>query len=152
MQKLHFSITIDTPKEKVWNTMLEEVTYREWTYAFNPTESSKGSYFEGDWSTGSSMKFLGDAEDGIVYGMYARIKENRPFEFLSIQHLGEIIGGEEKPFPGMEGVEVCENYTFTEVDGGTRVDIDLDTNDEYKDMFEGMWPKALEKLKEISER
>ena len=149
MQKLHFSIVINAPKEKVWNTMLEDATYREWTKVFSP---ESGSYFEGDWSTGSSMKFLGPEDNGTISGMYARIKENRPNEFLSIQHLGEIIKGEEKPFPGMEGIEVCENYTFTELEGGTRVDIDLDTNDEYKDMFESLWPKSLEKLKEISER
>ncbi|MDQ5893468.1 MAG: hypothetical protein QG640_480, partial [Patescibacteria group bacterium] len=31
MQKIHFSIQINAPKEKVWDTMLGEATYREWT-------------------------------------------------------------------------------------------------------------------------
>lgn len=41
-----------------------------------------------------------------------------------------------------------ENYTLSETDGKTKIEVDLDTNEEYAEM----WPKALEKLKEISER
>ena len=44
MEKLHFSISIKAPKEKVWDTMLNDVTYRQWTSVFNPP----GSYYEGD--------------------------------------------------------------------------------------------------------
>lgn len=150
MEKLHYSVTINAPVQKVWSTMLDDATYREWTDVFNP---SSGSYYVGDWSEGSTMKFLGPEENGTVSGMYARIKENRPLEFLSIQHLGEIIKGEQQPFRGIpEGVEVHENYTFTEVEGGTRVDVDLDTNEEFKAMFEEMWPKALVVLKELAEK
>lgn len=44
-----------------------------------------------------------------------------------------------------------ENYTFTEVDGHTQVDIDVDMMDEYVSMFTELWPKALLLLKEIAE-
>ena len=36
MQKLNFKIDINAPKEKVWSTMLEDKTYREWTDSFSP--------------------------------------------------------------------------------------------------------------------
>lgn len=45
-----------------------------------------------------------------------------------------------------------ENYTFREKDGGTELLVDMDTNEEYKQMFEEMWPKALQSLKEIAEK
>lgn len=35
MKKLHFSTTINAPKEKVWHTMLDDSTYREWIKAFS---------------------------------------------------------------------------------------------------------------------
>ena len=54
MQKLNFSIVINASKEKVWNTMLEDKTYRIWTEVF-----SKGSHFIGDWRKGSKILFLG---------------------------------------------------------------------------------------------
>ncbi len=148
MEKLHFSIQINASKQRVWDTMLNDATYREWTEIFNP---SSGSYYEGDWSEGSHIKFLGPDKDGTVSGMYSLIKENRPYEFLSIQHLGEIIKDEVKPWPGDGSISFFENYTFKEEDGSTTLEIDVDANDDFKAMFEEMWPKALEKLKELSE-
>jgi uncharacterized protein YndB with AHSA1/START domain len=147
MNKLHFSIKINTPKQKVWETMLNDATYRQWTDVFNP---NGGSYFEGEWTTGSEMNFFGPDSGGTVSGMYAKIKEAKPYDFLSIQHLGEVIKGEKKPWP--ENMEAFENYTFNEAQDGTELLVDLDTNEELKAMFEDMWPKALQKLKEIAEK
>lgn len=149
MEQLHYSIVINAPKQKVWETMLEDATYRQWTEVFNPA----GSYYEGEWTTGSKMLFLGPNPDpeSTVSGMVARIEESRPYDFVSIRHLGEIIKGEENLWPVVEGQEPYENYTLREVEGGTEVLVDLNILSEYKDMFNDMWPKALEKLKEIAE-
>lgn len=149
MQKIHFSIQINAPREKVWHAMLDDTTYREWTKPFSP-----GSYYEGTWETGSEIKFLGPGEDGSVGGMYSRIKENRMYEFVSIEHLGMIQNGviDTTSEAVKKWTPAFENYTLTEVDGGTKLDIDIDTNAEYKEMFEGMWPKALDILKEIAEK
>lgn len=147
MNVLNFSIFINAPKEKTWNTMLEDATYREWTKPFNET-----SYYEGDWSEGSKILFLGtDPEGKNQGGMVSRIAKNIPFEHVSIQHLGTIENGVEKPWE-REG-EGFENYTFTEKDGGTQVDVEL-TNipDSYMEMMNMMWPKALEVLKTLAEK
>lgn len=131
--------------------MMDDPTYREWTSVFNPG----GSYYEGDWSEGSKMLFLGpDEKTGKVSGMISRIEVNKPYEFMSIEHLGEINDGVEDTTS--EGVKewagAHENYTLTEKDGVTTVQIDIDINDEMSKMFEDMWPLALDKLKEISEK
>lgn len=151
MQRLHFSIVINAPVEKVWKTMLEEETYRIWTDVFNP---DSGSSYEGSWEEGSTIRFIGpDPETGEKGGMLARIKENRQYEFLSIEHYGIIKNGVEDTESDevKAWVPAYENYTFRTVDGGTEVSVDQDINDEYKEMFEEMWPKALEKLKELAE-
>lgn len=149
-QKLHFSIDINAPKEKVWHAMLDEETYGEWTKAFN-----EGSRFEGNWEKGSKIHFLGpDPETGEEMGMVSRIAENKPYEFISIEHLGMIKNGVED----MESEEVKkwvpshENYTFKEKDGTTEVLVDIDIEDEYVKMFNEMWPDALQRLKVIAER
>lgn len=150
MNKLNFSIVINSPKEKVWNTMLEDATYRQWTRAFN-----EGSYYKGDWSKGSKMLFLGpDPNTGKKGGMVSRIKENRLHEYISIEHLGIVHDGIEdttsdavKPWAGS-----LENYTFKEADGKTELLVDIDINDEYKEIFNDMWPRALQKLKELAEK
>ena len=111
MQNLKFSIFINAPREKVWNAMLGDATYREWTKPFNET-----SYFEGDWSEGSKMLFLGEDKDGkVLGGMYSRIAKNIPFEYVSIEHLGEVHDGVEKPWPGNEDVQDNVSYVWTGV-------------------------------------
>lgn len=152
MQKIHFSIQIQAPKEKVWSIMLEDATYRQWTVPFNP-----GSYYEGNWEEGTEIKFLGSDEHGNPQpgGMYSRIKENKLHEFISIEHVG-IITPEGTIDTTSDEVKKWapsfENYTFEESEGGTKVSVDLDISDEYKAMFEDMWPKALQILKDLAEK
>ncbi|MDZ7291377.1 MAG: SRPBCC domain-containing protein [candidate division KSB1 bacterium] len=151
MNKLYFSIVINAPKEKVWNTMLDDKSYRVWTEAFNP-----GSHYVGDWSKGSKILFLGpDPNTGKMGGMVSRIKENRLHEYISIEHLGMVQDGVEdttsdavKAWAGAH-----ENYTFKEQNGKTEVLVEMDSpGGEFEEMFKDMWPKALQKLKELAEK
>jgi uncharacterized protein YndB with AHSA1/START domain len=144
MEKMHFSIVIDAPKEKVWKTMLDEDTYRLWTDVFMP-----GSHYVGEWSEGSKILFLAPDESGKMSGMISRIKENRKYEYVSIEHRGEVEDGKEKE---MEWAGALENYTFHEKDDKTEVLVDMDANEEFKEMLQDIWPKALQKLKELAEK
>jgi len=149
MHKLKFSIVINAPREKVWDTMLNDNTYREWTSAF-----TQGSHYVGDWKQGSKILFLGPDGKGNLSGMVSRINENRKHEYVSIEHLGFFENGVEVTTG--EAVQkwagALENYTFKNLDDKTEVLIEMDSNDEFKEMFEGTWPKALQKLKEIAEK
>jgi hypothetical protein len=150
MRRLNFSTLIDAPRQKVWHTMLDDRTYREWTEAFNP-----GSYYRGDWNQGSKILFLGpDPETGSEGGMVSRIAENRPYEFVSIEHLGIVQDGKEDTTSEMatKWAPAFENYTFRERDGATEVLVDMDVEDEHVEVFERMWPEALRKLKELAEK
>lgn len=150
MTTQHYSIHINAPKERVWNVMLDQDTYREWTSVFN-----EGGRFEGSWDQGSKILFIGpDPETGKEGGMVSRIKENRPYEFISIEHLGIMKDGVEDitSEEAKKWAPAYENYTFTERDGVTEVSVDIDIAEEYADMFEEAWPKGLAKLKEISEK
>jgi hypothetical protein len=150
MQKLHFKTLINAPKEKVWKTMFDDKTYREWTRPFNP-----GSYYQGDWSKGSKILFLGpDPNTGKEGGMVSRIAENKPYEFISIEHLGIIKDGVEDTTSAeaTKWAPAHENYTFNEDNGVTELQVDMDSVEEYEPMFNEMWPRALEKLKELAEK
>lgn len=148
MQKIHTSITINAPVEKVWNTMLDDTTYRLWTSAFHP-----GSHYQGSWDKGSKMLFIGPDEKGGEMGMVSRIAENRLHEYVSIEHLGIYTNGVEDTISeeAKKWAPSFENYTFESIDGGTRLTVDQDIESEYKEMFEGMWIDAFQKLKELSE-
>lgn len=149
-QKIHFAITINAPKERVWDTMLQDATYRDWAALFNPNGSS---WYEGDWTQGSKILFLGDGENGQVGGMVSRIKEVRPYEFVSIEHLGVVQNGQEDTTSdtAKQFAPAFENYTFVDKQGATQVLVDMDTVEEHRRMFESSWPKALHKLKELAE-
>jgi hypothetical protein len=149
MEKLHFSIVINAPKEKVWHAMLDDKPYREWTAAFNP-----GSYYKGAWSKGSKILFLGpDPETGKEGGMVSRIAENNPYEFISIEHIGIVQNGIEdtESESARKWAPAFENYTFKARGGSTEVLVDMDIEAEYGEMFNKMWPVALQKLKKIAE-
>ncbi len=149
MEKLKFSILIIAAKEKVWKTMLEDATYRIWTEAF-----TAGSHYVGNWNKGSKILFLAPGNDGKLGGMVSRIKENKLYEYISIEHLGEVIDGVEdttsdrvKQWSGSH-----ENYTFVDKNGKTELIVEMDITEEFKEMFEDIWPNALQKLKSLCEK
>jgi len=144
MQRLTFSVSINAPKEDVWQTMLADATYRQWTNAFE-----EGSYADTDWSEGSKARFLTPSGNGMV----SRIVTHRPNEFLSIKHLGMVKNGvedTESPQAKSWGGSF-ENYILREADDSSTLTIEMDVKEEYRDYFEETWPKALSKLKNISE-
>jgi uncharacterized protein YndB with AHSA1/START domain len=147
-EKLHFEIHIKAPVEKVYQTMLDKEHYSVWTAEFNPT-----SYFVGSWEKGSKIVFLGTDKDGNQGGMVSRIRQNVPNKFVSIEHLGLVQNGKEI----LTGPEIeqwagaLEEYTFTETNGATKVEVDMDSNEEFKSYFIDTWPRALKKLKTICE-
>lgn len=149
MKKLNYQIDIQAPKEKVYKKMIGSETYSLWTSEFNPT-----SQFEGSWNKGDKIRFLGTSEEGKKEGMLAEIAENIPNEFISIHHYGLLDGENEiTEGPLVESwTPAYENYTFSENNGTTTVRVDVDTNEEYADYFDESWPRALNKLKEISEK
>lgn len=130
--------------------MLDDTSYREWTKAFN-----EGSYYKGSWEKGSKILFLGpDPQTGKEGGMVSRIADNKPYEFISIEHLGIVQNGVEDTTSeaAKKWTPAYENYTFKEKDGTTEVLVDMDAEDEYADMFKKMWPAALDQLKTLAEQ
>lgn len=145
MEKLVFSTSINASPEKVWNILWTDATYRKWTAAF-----MEGSYAVTDWKEGSKVLFL----DGKGMGMVSRIAVNRPNEYMSIEHLGEVKDGVEdttsdrvKAWAGAH-----ENYTLKKISDQTELTIDMDITEEYKEMFAQIWPKALANVKQLSEQ
>jgi len=146
MQKIHFSTSINAPREKVWNVLWNDNSYREWTSAF-----AEGSYAKTDnWKEGSKVLFL----DPKGSGMVSTVAKNKQNEFMSFKHLGVVKEGiedtESESVQGWAGA--MENYSLTESSGATKLDVDMDITDDFKDYFLKTWPVALEKVKELAEK
>lgn len=152
MEKLQFKVNIKAQASKIYDFMLginNKSTYEQWTALFNPT-----STYEGTWSKGNKILFVGVDEKGEKGGMVSRIVENSPNQFVSIQHYGLLKGDKEIT----EGPDVekwangFENYSFAENNGTTTVTVDLDANEDFVGYMNESYPKALDKLKEICEK
>ncbi len=140
MKKINFSVDINAPREKVWNVLWDDASYRSWTSVF-----SEGSHAETDWKEGSKVLFLNETGDGMVSKI---AKKNEP-EFMSFEHLGEVKNGveEQKEWAGAH-----EDYMLKETNGITHLQVEMDSTAEFEEYFSKTFPKALEKVKELSEK
>ena len=144
MLKLHFSIEIKAPSEKVWDILWNDDTYRKWTGVFNET-----SHAVTDWKEGSKVLFLTEEKDG----MYSIIERNIQYKLMSFRHLGSVKKGIELPSDeeSQKWYGTTENYELTETGETTVLKVDIDAPGEYKDFFEKKFPEALGIVKELSE-
>ena len=149
MKKLHYEVLIKANPDGVWDAIVEDKKYREWTSAFH-----EGGYFEGGWNKGDKIRFLALNEKGEEEGMFSEIAESKKPSFISIRHLGIIVGGKEDTTSetAKKWVPAYENYTLTQQGENTKFEVDVDTDETFYEMFKDVWPKALEKLKQVAER
>lgn len=145
MQKLSFSITINAPKEKIWDALWNIHCYETWTTVF-----AEGSTVKTDeWKEGSRIYFV----DGNGAGMVSEIAAHRPHEFMSFKHLGMVVNGIEDT--SSEKVAAwagsLENYTLRTENDHCVLTMEMDMGDEYSDYFSKTWPLAMEKIKGLAE-
>ena len=139
MATLKFSTKINATKEKVWSTLWNDSTYRQWTAAF-----MEGSYAKSDWKEGSKILFLTPKGDG----MFGIIEKKVPNEQMVFKHLGEVKNGVEEY---KDWKEVKENYYLSEKNGITELNVEMGETGEYEQYFNQTFPKAIALVKQISE-
>jgi hypothetical protein len=146
MKELEFNAQIAAPKKKVWDKMLSLDTYKEWTSVAWP-----GSTFDGQWRKGSDIRFVGPDESGTL----ATITELEPYERILAEHIAILQKGgaeDRSSTQAQRWIGTKESYYFDERNGKTNLTVKLKITPEWEEMFQNDWPKALKKLKEISEQ
>lgn len=143
-QKLQQSISIRASKEKIWNVLLDDATYRQWTNVFYP-----GSYAVCDWQEGSKALFLSPEGSGMV----SRVVQHQPREIISFEHLGMVKDGVEDLDSANIGEwkGARETYRLSEHEGVCQLDIELDISDSELESFTKTWEQALQIVKQLSE-
>ena len=145
MKKLEFKIEIAAVPEKVWKSMLDPATYKQWVNVSWP-----GSSYEGIWKQDEHIKFSG-AQGG---GTQAVIKELRKYEFILAEHTAVInadgsLDKESEVAKGWIGTK--ESYRFNPVENNTELVVEISTPENWAKMFSDGWPAALRELKKICE-
>lgn len=139
------TIDISAPREKVWDVLLQDKFTRIW-YA----EFSEGTYAETDWQVGSKAVFKDHTESGMV----GKVITNQPNELLSVEYQGLVADGKED-YQSAEAQQVKggrETYRLAEKNGVTQLSIEGDMSEAYFETMSLAWNKALQKIKELSER
>lgn len=144
MRTLVFQTAIRAPRATVWARMLADSSYRQWTAAF-----CEGSYFEGSWQQGETIRFLSPGGHGMV----AVIAESRPYELLAIKHLGVINNGVDDTSSAavQRWAPAYETYAFAELGEFTELAVTMDCSEEFESYMAKAWPDALDRLKTLCE-
>lgn len=146
--KIEKSVTITASRDKIWDTVIGPETYKDWTSAF-----CEGSSFVGDWSEGSTMRFIGPDPEGGEGGMICRIISHEPGSHLRAEHYGVIAKGVEV-YEGPiyeEWIPSVEEYWLESSGTDWTFRIATDVPHSYVEFFSGAWDKALARVKEIAE-
>lgn len=141
MKKLQFTIEINAPDEKVWDALWLDENYRKWSEAFQ-----EGSHYVSDLNEGSEIQFHTPGGNG----MYGVVEKNVRKEKMYFLHKGEVVNGEKQP--ESYGEEAIERYDLAEKDGVTSLTATMNAPEDYIPYFAEVFPKALEKVKEIAEQ
>lgn len=139
MSNLQYSIEINAPREKVWNTLWQEKTFHEWADIIDP-----GMYIAGDLVEGNVVKFM--SPKGFSVSSLVEIFIVN--ELVSFRHVMDIKGDVEVENEWTGGKE---SFSLTENRGVTTLTIELDTPPELEDNFKVILPKVLERVKILSE-
>ena len=74
MKEIQFLIEINASKERVWATLWEEVTFRDWA-----NNIDEGIYMKGIMKEGNEIQYI-SSENG--YGVTSLIEKLNPNEFI----------------------------------------------------------------------
>lgn len=143
MKEMQFSIQIHAPREKVWDTLWQDKTFRQWASIIDPD-----TYMVGVLKEGNVIEFISGSSG---YGVTSQVEKLIPNELLLLRHSADTKSGgkqeREKQWTGSK-----ESYSLAEEDGTTMVTVAFEVPPELEEYFKESYPKALEQIKILAEK
>lgn len=140
---MQFRVEINTSKKRVWDTLWQDKTFRQWAGIIDPE-----TYMSGEFKEGNEVQFISAANG---YGVTSLVEKLTPGEFLLLRHSADTQeSGKQKREKEWTGGE--ESYSLSEKDGTTTLTATFDVPLELEEYFKANYPKALERVKVLAER
>lgn len=143
MKEIRFSIKIHAAKERVWDTLWQDETFRDWAGIIDP-----GTYMVGDLKEGNEVQYI-SSENG--YGVTSSVEKFTANEFLLLRHSADTQEDgkreREKEWTGGK-----ESYSLSEEDGTTTLTVAFDVPQKMEGYFKVNYPKALKRIQILAER
>ena len=142
MKKQHFSIKIKAPKEKVWQTLWQDKTFRDWGSIID-----EGQYMVGELAEGSEVQFI-SSENGL--GVTSVIEKLIPHEYIAFRQVADTMDSgkqeREKEWTGGK-----ESFELSEKNNSTNLMVNIDVPPGLEEIFKVRFPKALARVKILAE-
>ena len=147
MKTLTYSITINKPRDFVFEKITDKAVYPDWAKAWGD-----GMTYEGEWKKGGNISFFAHSQGGtkVVF------EELIPNEYIRAKHIAMVN-------PLNEEVELTdemmqkwigslEEYRFhKEREAIAKLEIIMTVDESFQEMFDNAWPKALKYFKGVCE-
>lgn len=143
MKEIQFSIEIKASKERVWATLWEDETFREWANMID-----EGTYMKGVMKEGNEIQFISSVNG---YGVTDLIERLNPNVYVLFRHRADTkeSGQQEREKEWTGGTE---SYSLSEKNGVTTLLVVTEVPQEQEDIFHMRFPKALELIKTLAEK
>ena len=143
MKEIQFSIEINVSKERVWATLWEDLSFRDWASIID-----EGTYMKGVMKEGNRIQFISSVNG---YGVTSLIEKLNPNEFVLFRH-----GADTKEHGQLEREKEwtggTESYYLIEKNRVTTLIVKTDIPEEQEETFNIRLPKALERIKTLAEK
>lgn len=139
---MQFSININAPREKVWHTLWDDKTFRDWGNIID-----EGQYMIGDIKEGNVLEFM----SASGYGVKSKILKLVPNEFVSLRQVADT-KDHGQDVREDEWTGGTESYELKEQGGVTSLTVNIDVPSGLQEIFKDRFPKALERIKILAEK
>jgi len=143
MKEIQFSIEINASKERVWTTLWEDITFRDWANIID-----EGTYMKGVMKEGNEIQFISSVNG---YGVTSLIEKLNLNEFVLFRHSSDTKenGQQEREKEWTGGTE---SYFLIEKNGVTTLIVKTYVPQEQEETFNISLPRALECIKTLAEK
>jgi hypothetical protein len=142
MKELQFSIEINATKERIWSTLWDDQTFRDWA-----NNIDEGTYMKGEMKEGNEIEFISSVNG---YGVSSLIENMIPNEYVFFKHYADTQESGQKERE-KEWSGLTESYSLTEINGITTLVAKTDVPEDLVEMFTTSIPKALARIKTLAE-
>jgi hypothetical protein len=142
MKEIQFLIEIDASKEKVWATLWEDVTFRDWA-----NNIDEGTYIKGEMEEGNKVEFISSVSG---YGVTDLIEKLIPNEFVLFRHSADTMDSG-KQSREKEWTGGAESYSLTHKNGVTTLIVKTDIPKDQEETMRSRFPIALKRVKVLAE-
>ena len=142
MREIQFTIDINASKERVWATLWEDATFRDWAKIIDD-----GTYIKGVLEEGNEVQFISSVSG---YGVTDLVERLVPNEFILFRHSADTKDSGEQ-VRDSEWTGGAESYSLSEKNGVTTLIVKTDVPHEQEETMINRFPRALERVKTLAE-